>query len=219
MRMRAPPGALIRPSSVHNSPAHPTDMDFPLQLNFKLVAISPQISVTDASGRLVFFVKQKAFKLKEAVTVFADEAQTRPLYRISADRVLDISARYHVEDAGGTPIGVVQRRGMRSLWRAHYEIHRGGAPVLTIREENPWVKVLDGLLGGIPVVGLFTGYVLHPAYRVARTEDAPPVLRAVKEPAFFEGRYSIERTGDPGSDETLAVLSLLMMLLLERQRG
>ncbi|HEX8271755.1 MAG TPA: hypothetical protein VF615_03820 [Longimicrobiaceae bacterium] len=195
-------------------------MDFPLQLKFKTVAISPQISVTDSAGRLLFYVKQKAFKLKEAVTVFGDAEQTRPLYRIAADRVLDISAQYHITQEGGGDLGVVQRRGMRSLWKAHYEVHRGGGPVLTIREANPWVKVVDGLLGEVPVLGLFTGYFFHPAYVVARAADDVPVLRAVKRPALFEGRYSIEREGElsPG-DETLAVLSVLMMLLLERQRG
>jgi hypothetical protein len=196
-------------------------MDFPLQLKFKTVAISPQISVTDSAGRLLFYVKQKAFKLKEAVTVFADAEQTRPLYSIAADRVLDISARYHMtESAGGGELGVLQRRGMRSLWKAHYEIHRGGGPILNIREANPWVKVLDGVLGELPVVGMFTGYLFHPAYVVSRAVDEAPVLRAVKQPAFFEGRYSIERVGDLSpNDETLAVLSILMMLLLERRRG
>ena len=195
-------------------------MDFPLQLKFKTVAISPQISVTDSADRLLFYVKQKAFKLKEAVTVFADAEQTRPLYRIAADRVLDISAQYHITEEGGGDLGVVQRRGMRSLWKAHYEVHRGGGPVLNIREANPWVKVVDGLLGEIPVIGLFTGYFFHPAYVVSRAADDAPVLRAVKQPALFEGRYTIQREGElsPG-DETLAVLSVLMMLLLERQRG
>ncbi|MEW5928482.1 MAG: hypothetical protein AB1941_13520 [Gemmatimonadota bacterium] len=195
-------------------------MDFPLQLKFKTVAISPQISVTDSAGRLLFYVKQKAFKLKEAVTVFGDAEQTRPLFRIAADRVLDISAQYHITQEGGGDLGVVQRRGMRSLWKAHYEVHRGGGPVLTIREANPWVKVVDGLLGEIPVIGLFTGYFFHPAYVVSRAADDAPVLRAVKQPALFEGRYIIEREGELSpDDETLAVLSVLMMLLLERQRG
>ncbi|HEX2091298.1 MAG TPA: hypothetical protein VHG28_02805 [Longimicrobiaceae bacterium] len=195
-------------------------MDFPLQLRFKTVAISPQISVTDASGSLLFYVKQKAFKLKEAVTVFADTEQTRPLYRIAADRVLDISAQYHFEDESGAPLGVLQRRGMRSLWRAHYEIHRGGGPILTIREENPWVKVIDGLLGEVPVLGLFTGYLFHPAYRVARADNDEVMLRARKQPALFEGRYTVERVAELSpNDETLAVLSVLMMLLLERGRG
>lgn len=42
----------------------------------------------------------KAFKLKEAITVFADEAQTRPLYHINAGRVIDFSATYTINVAG-----------------------------------------------------------------------------------------------------------------------
>jgi len=195
-------------------------MTFPLDLRFKPIALAPQISVTDASGALLFYVKQKAFKLREAVTVFADTQQTRPLYRIAADRVLDISARYHIAGEGGAPLGTLQRHGMRSLWRAHFEVEREGIPRLTIREENPWLKVLDGLVGEIPVVGLFTGYFLHPAYRVARADTRLAVLRAVKRPALLEGRYRIEQLAElPADEQTLAVLALLMMLLLERGRG
>lgn len=195
-------------------------MVFPLDLRFKLLALASQISVRDATGRLVFYVKQKAFKLKEAVAVYADEAQTTLLYRIAADRVLDISAHYQIEDQAGVPLGVVQRRGMRSLWRAHYEICRGGAPLFRIEEENPWIKLLDALLGELPLIGMFTGHFLHPAYRVTEAGTGTAVLRAVKRPAFFEGRFQIERTGAPGDDvEPLVVLSVLMLLLLERRRG
>ena len=195
-------------------------MEFPLQLHFKTFVVSPQISIFDAAGRLQMFVKQKAFKLKEAVSVFGDEAQSRLLFRIGADRVIDLSASYHVQDESGAELGRLQRRGMRSFWRAHYEIHRGGGAILLIREENPWVKVVDNLLGEIPVVGMLTGYVFHPAYSVTRVIDDAPVLRAVKQPAFLEGKYTIERLGELSeNDERLAVLSLLMMLLLERRRG
>ena len=195
-------------------------MDFPLQLRFKIMAISPQISVTDAAGRLLMYVKQKAFKLKEAVTVFADEAQTRPLYSIKADRVIDISAQYAITDETGQQVGVLQRKGMRSLWRAHYEVSRGGGVVLTIREANPWVKVVDALVGELPVIGIFTGYILHPAYLISRADTGEVVMKATKQAAFLEGKYNIERVGDlRPEDETLAVLNVLMMLLLERRRG
>ena len=86
-------------------------MDFPLEARFKLLAIASQISVTDAHDALLYYAKQKAFKLKEAVTVYADEEQTRPLYRIAADRVLDISARYRIEDAGGLSWACSNDRG------------------------------------------------------------------------------------------------------------
>jgi uncharacterized protein YxjI len=193
---------------------------FPLSLSFKIVALAPQIAVTDAAGSLIAYVRQKLLKLKEAVTVFSDREQTRPAYRIAADRIIDFSAQYHIEDAAGAPIGVVRRRGMRSLWRAHYEIARHGQPVLEIREENPWTKVADGVFGGIPILGILSGYVFHPSYRVTYVGSGAPLLRVVKQPALWEGRYTIEQadTGDP-EDERLAVLSILMMLLLERERG
>jgi len=195
-------------------------INFPLALNFKKLALSPQISVTEAGGRLLFYVKQKAFKLKEAVTVFADAEQTQPLYTISADRVLDISARYHINEMSGFSLGTVQRQGMRSLWRAHYDILRGGGPVMAIREENPWVKVGDALFSEIPVLAIFSGYVFNPAYIVSRADNGQPLLRVKKEPAFLEGRYTITRTGELSeNDERLAVLSVLMMTLLERHRG
>lgn len=194
-------------------------MKFPLQLTFKKLAFAPQISVTDADGTLQLYVKQKLFKLKEAVTVFADREQTRPLYRIQADRVMDISARYTVTDREGNVLGGVQRKGMRSLWRAHFDILRGDETIMTIQEENPWTKVIDGLIGEIPVVGMLSGYFLHPAYSVART-DGTLALRLVKQPAFWEGRFTIEQHAELSREEEgLAVLGLLMMTLLERSRG
>lgn len=194
-------------------------MHYPLQLSFKALALGQKIAVTDATGQLVLFVKQKAFKLKEDVTVCADEAQTRPLYRIQADRVMDFSARYSFTDAAGTSLGAVKRQGMKSLWRSHFEVFDGDRLVMTISEENPWVKVADAVLSGIPILGIFSGYVFHPRYLVSRA-DGSLVMSLEKLPAFLEGKFKLERHVDPGeADERRALLSLLMMVLLERQRG
>lgn len=195
-------------------------MRFPLELRFKKIALAPQISVVDAGGELVLYVKQKAFRLREAVTIFADREQTRPLFTIAADRILDISAQYRIEDAAGNALGALKRHGLRSLWKAHYEVLRGGGAVLEIREESAWVKVLDGILGEIPVLGLLTGYLFHPAYRVTRTDTGEVVMRLRKEPSFFQARFSVEEVSPlAGVDTQLAVLGLLMMVLLERDRG
>lgn len=196
-------------------------MDFPLELRFKILAIASQISVSDANGKVLCYVKQKAFKLKEAVTVYSDASQTRALYRISADRIIDIAARYSIEDAGsGAQLGVLQRHGMRSFWRAHYEIHRDGQSAYALREENPWTKVADNMFGQIPVLGMFTGYLFHPAYRLTRAGTDEAVLRVVKRPALFEGVYRLEELEPLGDDEQrLGLLAILMMLLLERSRG
>lgn len=194
-------------------------MDYPLTLSFKILAIARQLSVRDAGGRLVCYVKQKAFKLKEAVTIFADEAQTTPLYTMAADRVLDFSAQYHFSDATGRRLGSVKRQGMRSLWKARYDVQAEGGQPMMVQEANPWTKVLDAVVGEVPIVGMFTGYFLHPAYVVLNAEGAP-LMRIEKQPAFLEGRFKVEKLGQLREDEeTVALLSLIMVILLERRRG
>ena len=47
---------------------------YPLTLTFKFLTISSFIRVVDASGQLVSYVKQRAFRLREDVTIFADES-------------------------------------------------------------------------------------------------------------------------------------------------
>jgi hypothetical protein len=194
-------------------------MNYPLQLSFKIVAIAPQFTVRDASGNLLFYVRQKLFKLKEAITVFGDEAQTRPVFTIKADRVIDFSARYDIADTAGRYVGSVKRQGMRSLWRSHYDVFDGSAVAMTIREENPWVKVVDGVLGELPIVGMFTGYFFNPAYVVTRP-DGSVVMRLVKQPAMFEGKFSLEKHAPLSeAEEVRALLSVMMMVLLERSKG
>lgn len=194
-------------------------MKYPLSLKFKLMALSPQVSVHDAGGVLRMYVKQKAFKLKEKVTVFADEQQSTPLYYLQADRVFDFRARYRFTDTSGAELGSVKRQGMRSIWKTRYDVMSGEEVVATIQEENPWTKVVDALLGEVPVLGMFTGYFANPSYSLTRA-DGTVVMRLIKEPAMFEGKFRIEEVVDiTEGEETRNVLAMFMMLLLERTRG
>lgn len=195
-------------------------MQYPLNLSFKIITLIPQIYITDATGMSVLYTRQKLLKLKEEVTIFADPDQNQPLYKINADRILDWSARYHFKNIGGNELGSVKRAGMKSLWSAHYEIFDGQSHIMTIREENPLIKFLDGIFSGIPVLGLFSGYVLHPVYNVTDDRIGRVVMQLKKQPSFFEGKFSIEKAdGLKEQEEKVALLSLLMMVLLERQRG
>lgn len=195
-------------------------MNYPLDLSFKLLALANQISVTDAQGNLLFYVKQKMFKLKEAVTIFADKEQMQPLFKINADRVIDISARYHITDTNGRELGSVKRQGMKSLWRARYDIFDGdGNPSFNISEENPWVKVIDALVGEVPIVGMFTGLMFNPTYVVKNKHDAI-IMRFKKQPSMFESKFRLESLIPISpEEEQRTVLSVLMMVLLERRRG
>jgi uncharacterized protein YxjI len=195
-------------------------MQYPLSLRFKLLAIASQVYVNEANGNLVFYVKQKAFKLKEDITVFGDQEQTRPVFTIKADRIIDFSANYHFAAANGAPVGGIKRKGMRSLWKAHYDISDPEGNVqMTINEENPWIKVLDALVSEIPVVGFFVGYLLHPSYIVTHA-NGTQVMRLTKKRSLIERSFEIDKlTEMHPHDEARAVLGALMMVLLERTRG
>ena len=81
------------------------------------------------------------------------------------------------------------------------------------------VKFMDGMLYQIPVLGLVSGYVFHPSYTIARP-DGTRVLAVRKQPAMWEGRFTIEKVSDMTPDEeALATLGILMMTMLERSRG
>jgi hypothetical protein len=197
-------------------------MNFPLSLRFKLLALSPQIYVTDAAQQPVLYVKQKLFKLREKIEVFHDDSRTRLFCTILANKVIDWSARYHFTAADGTDLGSVGRKGMRSLWRAHYEIFAPGDNVadFEIREENPWAKVGDSFFGELPIIGMFAGFLFHPRYLITRKATGQPVFRLTKQSAFWEGKFIIEKFGDATEQEEVALtLSLFMLILLEKNRG
>ncbi len=72
---------------------------------------------------LLFFVKQKAFKLKEDITVFADEAQTQPVLKIQARSIIDFSAAYDIVDvANNQKVGALRRKGLKSILKDSWQI-------------------------------------------------------------------------------------------------
>jgi len=197
-------------------------MNYPITFRFKLIALAPQIYVTDATGKTICYVKQKLLRLREKVEVFTDDTMQQLLATIEADRIIDWSARYTFKSPTGEVLGALGRRGMKSLWRAHYDVFAPGAhsPTLTIQEENAWTKFLDGLVSGIPVLGMFSGYMLHPRYAASRVQGGALVQRLTKQPAFFEGVFKLELASEADEGEqTALLLSFLMMNLLERTRG
>jgi len=194
-------------------------LQFPLQMSFKLMAFAPQFLVKDARDQPVAYVKQKLFKLKEAISVFTNEKQDQLLHQIKADRIIDFSALYHFTDVHGVALGGVKRRGMRSMWRAGFEVLDNGVTRFSINEKSVMTRFLDGLFSQIPLIGIFSGYVFHPAYQVTRP-DGTLVAELTKQPALFEGRFAATQLAPFNErEEQQLLLSLMTVLLLERMRG
>lgn len=196
---------------------------YPLELSFKIIALAPQIFVRDASGNEVLYIKQKMLKLKEDISIFRDSSQTSQLYRIQADRIIDFSARYSFTDSmTGEKLGSIKRQGMRSIFKAEYNVFAGeDQHVMNINEDNPWIRVGDLLLGEIPILSMFTGYFFNPTYTISTANGGQAIMKLKKQPAIFEGKFTIEclvpNMGE--REEKIILLSWMMMTLLERMRG
>lgn len=92
-------------------------------------------------GSLVAFCKQKAFKLKEDIRLFADEECTQPLLVIAARSILDFSTTYDVTLPTGEVVGSLRRKGMsstfiRDTWLV---FNAANAQIATLREDSGWL--------------------------------------------------------------------------------
>ena len=193
-------------------------MNYPLDLRFKIATIGTRVRVTDAGGNLVAYVRKKKFRLKEDIGVYADEDQRKLLFRIKADRMLDFGASYSVALSDGTPLGAVRQEGVRSLWKSTYALtNSSGSGIGSIHEENPWVKVLDGLMEAIPFGDALGGLFFNPAYIVDLRGG--PALRVAKQRSVFESSFRLEKLKDFSEEEDLILAGVIMMVLLERDRG
>jgi uncharacterized protein YxjI len=196
------------------------DVNYPLDLTFKIGTLSNDFVVKDANGSTISYVKQKMFKLIDEISVFNDEKQSDLLYHIKANKWIDFSATYLFTDKSGRDIGRIARLGWASIWKSRYEIYdENQNKDLLIEEENAWIKVLDSMLSEVPLLGIFTGYFFNPTYIVTRP-DGTQVVRLSKKASFWGRRFSIDQLNnfEKGEEERI-VLGLMMMILLERRKG
>ncbi|PKL32836.1 MAG: hypothetical protein CVV45_10620 [Spirochaetae bacterium HGW-Spirochaetae-10] len=103
-----------------------------------------EIRIFDGEQKeLLFFVKQKAFKLKEDIRVFSDESASKELLHIGARSVIDFSASYDVTDATTNQrVGTIRRKGLKSLLRDSWELLDAQEQVIGSVTEDSMVMAL-----------------------------------------------------------------------------
>ena len=197
------------------------NLNYPLDFKFKITTLASDFNITDRNGNYVAYVRQKMFRLKEDVIVFSDESRTKELFNIKANQWIDFNASYMMTDLlTGKKFGSLARKGVRSIWKARYDIiDENDKAIYQINEDNGWIKVFDSFVGEIPILGMLTGYFLNPSYTV-KDNAGKEYFRLKKMPSLVGRRFQLERLIDiDDEDESLVVLSFLMMVLLERARG
>lgn len=109
---------------------------------FKL--LGSDFKVYDASEQLILFAHLKAFKLKEDITIYRDEAKTVPVIRIKARSIIDFSAAYDFYDAvTQQKIGAAKRKGWKSIIRDEWIIMDAqDAEIGTLQEDSGMMALL-----------------------------------------------------------------------------
>jgi hypothetical protein len=130
------------------------------------------------------------------------------------------SVKYAVSTADGQLVGTLQRQWASFLWSATYRVFDGnGAELGTIRQQNPWVRVLHGLVDGIPIVGIVAQMFVNPTYVV----DVPVganVMRLVKKVSFASRTFVIESVAPLVRDiERIVLPAVITFALMERARA
>jgi uncharacterized protein YxjI len=119
-------------------------------LKRQVLALTGKFRIYDPSGNLLLFSEQKMFRLREDIRVYGDEAKSQEVLMIKARQIIDFSAAYDVIDtATQQKVGVLRRKGWRSLLRDEWEVlDVNDAVVGLLYEDSVQLALLRRLLLG-----------------------------------------------------------------------
>jgi uncharacterized protein YxjI len=119
-------------------------------LKRQVFALTGKFRYYDPNGNLIMFSEQKMFKLREDIRVFSDESKSQEVLQIKARQIIDFSAAYDVIDSAyNQKVGVLRRKGMRSILRDEWEVLDNNDQLIgTLFEDSPGLAMLRRLLLG-----------------------------------------------------------------------
>ena len=92
-------------------------------LKRQAIALTGKFRFYDPAGRMVMFSEQKMFRLREDIRVYDGEDKAREVLSIKARQIMDFSAAYDVVDTElNQKVGVLRRKGLRSILRDEWEV-------------------------------------------------------------------------------------------------
>jgi hypothetical protein len=100
------------------------------------------------ADELLGFSRQKAFRLREDIRIYADESKAVEVLTIHARQIVDFSAAYDVLDAReGKKVGAARRKGFASILRDSWEIlDAADRPVAKVVEDSRGMALLRRFL-------------------------------------------------------------------------
>lgn len=165
--------------------------------------------VYDNIGNLLFYSKQKAFKLREDFRVYSDERQVEELLTIKTPQILDFGATYNVQDATtGEAIGAIRRKGLKSIIKDEW--------IFLSNESQEIGRLTESSIAG----ALLSRYInLIPQKYVITSADGREVAKIEQHFNPFVLKYSMTIAEPrPSIDRRLLISSGILLAGIERRQ-
>ena len=119
-----------------------------------LYQVTPLAAGEAPAGPPVAYVRQKKLAIREDIRFYADEQETRELFRIKARSMFDIGgARYDV-NVGEERIGILDHMFKQSLLRSTWTVRDGNEDELLIARERSLVgAIARRVIDFVPDIG------------------------------------------------------------------
>ncbi len=159
----------------------------------------------EGKNNLLFFVKQKAFKLKEDITIFGDEGQSRPLLKIQARSIIDFGATYDVSDANsGEKVGALRRKAMASLMRDTW--------LLLDANDNEIGTVMEDSMG-MALLRRFLTNLVPQNFTIRLGEQEAGEINQTFNP--FIAQFRVHFKADSALDRRLGIAAVVLLQIIE----
>jgi hypothetical protein len=158
-----------------------------------LYRVTPLAAGEAPAGPPIAYVRQKKLAIKEDIRFYADEGETRQLFRIAARSMLDIGGSRYDVFAGEERIGFLWHKFKESLIRTTWHVGGANEEELAIARERSMVgAVLRRAVDFVPDIG---GWIPIP-YNFDFLADGN-VIGHMDRKFKLRDQYVLDLSGDP----------------------
>ncbi|MBD3370946.1 hypothetical protein GF402_11380 [Candidatus Fermentibacteria bacterium] len=166
--------------------------------------------VKDSSGETVMYSTQKAFKLREDMSIWASERKERELLKIRTPQILDWGATYFVTDSTtGEEVGAIARKGLKSVVRDEWKFLSAEQEEIGTLTESGWARAIISRL-----------IKLVPQKYVIRSSDGREISTVKQHFNIFILKYTMDiHEPYPPIDRRLMIAMGILLCAIEGRQG
>ncbi|TGN18137.1 hypothetical protein [Leptospira idonii] len=171
-----------------------------------------EVKIFNETGeQLLFYVKQKAFKLKEDITVYNDENKSQELLKIKARSVIDFSAAYDVLDVkSNQQLGTLQRKGFASIIKDEWVIlDASGKSIGTIQEDSYLLALLRRFLTNL----------IPQSFHIFLGTEIVGTLKQTFNPFVPQFRVDFSQDTSGKLDRKLGIAAVILLQIIEGRQN